>query len=363
MSETFQRFNLNTMSGVFPGTRTMVYQRVRLAPISTSLSDAPMAEVTDDAPAPIQWARVLWYDDPPSCVVELEARGAGSAANTLDEQERRVVRIPDPDQATLAQLLSDALAVAGWRLMACGTCAFWQPVAARTADGLATGRCCWRSEAENVASPLLHSSLIAQSLLALACTHWRDAAKQSPASTAEDDNAPLDAIAPFRKRAEQESDERWTLIGQFRRWLRRSAPPAPDVSTQTWEDRIVERSGVGAGAEPCFACQGRIANLGALVAATPEGDKRTFSVWRCRTCHTYYLNDWIDRWERTESLETEERYYRLTPSEAMEVLAVIDNVVHAEHPARRHERTAQRDWMLAFVGERSLLSHQVRQGR
>ena len=30
-SENRQRFNLATMSGVFPGTRTMVYQRVRLA--------------------------------------------------------------------------------------------------------------------------------------------------------------------------------------------------------------------------------------------------------------------------------------------------------------------------------------------
>jgi hypothetical protein len=96
--------------------------------------------------------------------------------------------------------------------------------------------------------------------------------------------------------------------------------------------------------------------------ATPEGDKQTFSIWRCRTCYTYYLNDWIDRWERTDSLETEERYYRLSPAEALEVLAVIDNVIHAEHPARRHERDAQRDWMLAFLAGHALLSHQIRQG-
>ncbi|MFZ1770248.1 MAG: hypothetical protein WAU00_13675, partial [Caldilinea sp.] len=114
---------------------------------------------------------------------------------------------------------------------------------------------------------------------------------------------------------------------------------------------------------PCFACQGRIANLGALAVATPEGDKQTFSIWRCRTCYTYYLNDWIDRWERTDSLETEERYYRLSPAEALEVLAVIDNIIDAEHPARRHERAAQRDWMLAFLAGQTLLSHQIRQGR
>ena len=91
---------------------------------------------------------------------------------------------------------------------------------------------------------------------------------------------------------------------------------APPCTCGTWEEGLIERSGVGAGTEPCFACQGRIANLGALAVATPEGDKQTFSVWRCRSCYTYYLNDWIDRWERTDSLETEESYYRLCPTEA-----------------------------------------------
>lgn len=86
---------------------------------------------------------------------------------------------------------------------------------------------------------------------------------------------------------------RWTL-----------APAA--VPLPLWEDRIVERSGVGVGTTPCFACQGRIANLGALAVATPEGDKQTFSIWRCRTCYTCYLNDLIDRaGRRTDSLETE----------------------------------------------------------
>jgi hypothetical protein len=137
----------------------------------------------------------------------------------------------------------------------------------------------------------------------------------------------------------------------------------PGIAQASWADRIVERSGVGAGTEPCFACQGRIANLGALAVASPEGDKQTFSVWRCRQCFTYYLNDWIDRWERTDSLETEETYYRLAPQEALEMLAVIDGVVDAEHPARRHERGAERAWMVDFIGAREPLSHQVKQGR
>ena len=75
------------------------------------------------------------------------------------------------------------------------------------------------------------------------------------------------------------------------------------------------------------------------------------------------MNDWVDRWERTDSLETEETYYRLAPREALEILAVIDGVVHAEHPARRHERGAERAWMLQFIGTRPVLSHQIKQGR
>jgi hypothetical protein len=339
MSETFQLFNLATMSGVFPGTRTMVYQRVRLAPLVQA----------DGAPA-TRWARILWYTAPPACIVELEAHTAtGSAAAVL-------VRIEAPEPATLGAVLAQALTAAGWRLVTCGGCAHWRPHSARNLDDLPTGRCTWQRDA---ASP--SSDLTAQSLLALACDRWQAAADTPQPAMADDAIAPT-VVAPIRKRAEQESDERWTLIGQIRRWLRKSAP-TPATPTPTWEERVIERSGVGAGTEPCFACQGRIANLGALAVATPEGDKQTFSVWRCRSCYTYYLNDWIDRWERTDSLETEERYYRLSPAEALELLAVIDDVVHAEHPARRHERNAQRAWMLEFIQGRALLSHQIRQGR
>jgi hypothetical protein len=42
---------------------------------------------------------------------------------------------------------------------------------------------------------------------------------------------------------------------------------------------------------------------------------------------------------------------------------VIDGVVDAEHPARRHEREGERTWMLQFLGERPKLSHQIKLGR
>lgn len=347
MNETFQLFNLETMSGVFPGTRTVVFQRVRLAPV-----DAPPKKLTEAGQPSLQWARLLWYDDPPACVVELEQRATG-----VGDTPSLLVRIPMTVPAKLAQILPEALSACGWRLVGCGSCSHWQSLAVHNPDGLPTGRCRQQIEAQTQ-SPAI---LAAQSMLALPCVHW-NGATPPPVAAIETTESTTD-IAPIRKRAEQESDERWTLTGQVRRWLRRAPAAVVRPAPQSWEERVVERSGVGAGTEPCFACQGRIANLGALAVATPEGDKQTFSIWRCRTCFTYYLNDWIDRWERTDSLETEERYYRLSPSEALEVLAVIDNVVHAEHPAQRHERNAQRDWMLAFVGTRPVLSHQVRQGR
>ena len=336
MSDTYQLFNLATMSGVFPGTRTMVYQRVRLRLLRDEQVTA--------------WARLLWYDDPPSCVVEVEERVDGG-----DVQMTPLLRIPDPGGAGFGSTLREALAAAGWQMLACGSCAHWQPLAAAlTSERLATGACDQRG-AEEEFPPLL----AVQSLLALSCRQWQPGAGQIQTQA----SSPVVEIAPMPKRAERESDERWTLAGQVRRWLGRKEKPAGETASTSWADRVVERSGVGAGTEPCFACQGRIANLGALAVATPEGDKQTFSVWRCRQCYTYYLNDWIDRWERTDNLETEERYYRLSPAEALEVLAVIENVVHAEHPARRHERDAQRQWMLDFLGSRPVLSHQIRQGR
>jgi len=353
MSDSHQRFNLDTMSGVFPGTRTKVYQRVRLAPLAEG---APVAVFA------VRWARLLWYEDPLACVVELEAQATEKATDAPTQPAQVLARIVEIDAATLPHLLAEVLAAAGWRPVTCGVCAFWRPLAALTQDELPTGSCFWRGDASNPSRHQLITQLSAQSMLALACPHWQDAAEpQTNVAQAEEQS--IDTIAPMPKRAEQESDERWTLAGQVRRWLRRQASQPAAPPAQMWEERIVERSGVGAGTEPCFACQGRIANLGALAVATPEGDKQTFSVWRCRACYTYYLNDWIDRWERTDTLETEERYYRLSPDEALEVLAVIDNIVHAEHPARRHERSAQRDWMLAFLGARPLLSHQIRQGR
>ncbi len=145
--------------------------------------------------------------------------------------------------------------------------------------------------------------------------------------------------------------------------VRSERDPQPASNSQSWQEKLVERSGVGAGTEPCFACQGRIANLGSLTVATPEGDKQTYSVWRCRTCYGAYLNSWIDRWERLDNLETDERVYRVAPVKACTFLAVIDGVVGGDHPAGREHRDEQRRWFEAQIKVLDPLSHQIKHGR
>lgn len=162
--------------------------------------------------------------------------------------------------------------------------------------------------------------------------------------------------------AAQLSDSKKRGWARIRLHLRRLLPARRGVSAPLTQ-RLVERSGVGAGTEPCFACQGRIANLAALAVESDEGDKETFSVWRCRVCFTLYLSDWVDRWERLESLETEETIYRLAPAEALEMLALIDSIAGGDHPGQRSERNAPKEWIKNQVRGRTPLSHMVKQGR
>jgi hypothetical protein len=189
----------------------------------------------------------------------------------------------------------------------------------------------------------------------LACAHLQSLDK--PQSIATDAFIESTTHPRVKKSAELDPDR---LPFWPRLWhrIRRHNQP-----TQPWADEIIERSGVGAGTEPCFVCQGRLANLGALAVATPEGDKQTFSVWRCRSCYTTYLNDWTDRWERLENLETEERYFRIAPAEAYAALSIIHATAGAEHPGRRTERNLQRAQILALIEGEEPLSHQIRQGR
>jgi hypothetical protein len=323
------------MSGVFPGTRTQTFQRIQLLAVQSATAKQT------------SWAQVLWYSDPLACVVYLQ--GADGQALTTP-----LLRLAEP-LVDFNQRLQAALLEMGWQLASCGACHFWQPSTVQTSDQLPVGHCQWQGrQGEQAALPPV---LGAQANLALACPHWQHPTKR----LAPDDlSRARSALAPLQKIAE--ISESKLSIG--RRWQRRLwrllRPTAPG---RDWVNRLAERSGVGAGTEACFACQGRIANLGALAVESAEGDKQTFSIWRCRQCYTTYLNNWIDRWERLDTLETEESYYRLAPAEALELLTVIYHVVGGEHPGRRRERNTLRQHFLEFMAQRTALSHQIKQGR
>jgi len=339
-----QLFNLDTMSGVFPGTRTKTFQRLRLQPITGE----------PDQPDQAVWAQVLWYDEPAACVIYLQNRI--SVRNKVYEQREIIplLRIIEPLADDFNQKAQAALRLVGWQVQSCGSCHFWQSNHLSTSDGLPTGLCTLLGAS---AAPAVPVSLATQSNLALACPQWQLAG----ANSGEPHHAPLaEPMGPMRKAAEISESKLPYWVRLRKQLMRLGKPPA---IAQNWDEKLVERSGVGAGTEFCFACHGRIANLGALAVETPEGDKQTFSVWRCRSCYTTYLNDWIDRWERLENLETEEKYYRIAPTEALDLLIVLDNVIGGDHPGRRRERQAERTYILNYLAGRTPLSYQVKQGR
>ncbi len=322
-----QMFNLKTMSGVHPGSRTAIMQRIRLLPLAGNAQ-------------PPQWARLLWYSEPPGCVLYPQAEGSEQWQTTP------LLHLADPTPHHFLSRLRSALAEIGWQPLACGSCQHWHfSPALVNADNISLGYCRW--QIPNTPVEPMPDGLRQQTALALGCPAWEGG---KPSQTALDGEAARQGIS-IQSRG---------LWAQIKDWFHPSTATLPPSQ---WGEKIIERSGVGAGTEPCFACQGRIANLGALTVSTDEDDKRTFSIWRCRRCHTFYLNDWTDRWERLDSLETEERYYRLAPAEAWTILALFEGVVGGEHPGGRHTRNEQRQWLEAFIADRSPLSHQVRQGR
>ena len=326
------------MSGIFPGTRTPVFQRIQIVPV-------------DQPPPGRQWLQLAWYADPPACVAYAMQPG------TAIDDTLPYLHVADPLVGDFNQRLQTALATVQQQLVSCGSCRFWQASALVTQDGLPAGDCGW--QVADPPSETLPPTLALQSALALPCPHWQ-AVSRNPVEGPVAAHVPLRQwLAPMRKVAES-AEIRLTL---WQRWQKRFKARWQAHPRRDWATMFLERSGVGAGTEPCFVCQGRLANLGALTGGTPEDDKQTFSIWRCRHCYTTYLNHWIDRWERLDSLETEERYYRIAPAEAKELLTIRYSVVGGEHPHRRHERQAEQAYFLAFMADRVPISHQIRQGR
>ncbi len=323
----FYLFNTKTMSGIHPGSRTAQAHIVHLQ------SHKGGQDGGQSAPG---WARILWPGEAGDAEVYWLADGRG-----WDEQP--ALRLSGVNGAKPVDEVIGALTATGQTPLVCGTCRWWQPLPdAANPDGIPLGLCSWAEASGSLPA----SGNREQSALALECLHWQ-AGEQ------------MDAV-PVPESVPAEPNGWWA--GLKRRLSgREDRPPAASAGD------IAERSGVGAGTERCLACHGRIANLGALtVAAADEDkidDKRTLSVWRCRLCHTFYLNDWVDRWERLDSLETEESYYRVAPGEALALLALFRQTSGSEHPKERHSRGAQRAQVDAFLVGRPRLLHQIKLGR
>lgn len=322
MTDDFQFFNLETMSGVSPGARSIQFERVHLQPL--------------DQESPIIWARVLWNEEPRACSLHLGASGR--------PDEEPLLSLMEPDPLETPAQLDTALHVHGYTLRACATCRHWRPSGELNDDRLPTGQCGWSGNVEETPPALI--SLITQSGLALDCAHWREAHGPQSPTLPKTTEATLPRAAVIRKQEEAASSTTWK---RFKQRLKRSGKKKKGPTREP----VVEQSGAGAGTEPCLACQGRMANLWSRSVRTQEGDVTTHSIWRCRRCHTLYLNHWVDRWGRLDRLETEESIYRIAPVEAVALLAAIGGG-GSESGAPP---------LIRLISTRPPLSHQVKQGR
>jgi hypothetical protein len=310
-------FNLDSMSGIHPGRRSAVYQRLLIAP-------------RERAESPATWYRLSWDGHAPGPLFHAEGNTLGD-----DLSEFRLA-LSESRQAG-AELVRE-LGRRGWTLHACAACAFWREQPQATPDGIAAGRCAYRPDD---ISPGAAQELLSQSALSLACPQWLAA-----------DNA-----APLPPAGETVSGEPAPPASSL--WRRLVALLfRPQSARRRIAVSVLPAKSTAVGTEPCFVCQGRIARLGSTTFATRQNDNDTFTVWRCHACYTTYLGDWVDRWVRTDSLETEEAFYRIAPAVAADLLAAFE--------ARRAETIdagTLETRLRALVQETEPLSRQVKQGR
>ncbi|MEM7534365.1 MAG: hypothetical protein AAF639_19440 [Chloroflexota bacterium] len=352
-SDPLQPFNTDTMSGITPGTKTRVFYKIQLAAI--------------DMPSASTWGRVSLSDDERVYALHLPE-------TQLDTWKEDALCVLTGDSPIDLTELEGNLPQMGWQLRSCGSCQHWKKEGSLPNEG----RCHYvvqSTEDNNIETPtseaaqsFLTSPFTHQSYLGLACAQWLQ--KDDRTDESHDDT---DCVIDSQEEDSQPEATSVSLKHRIQRRLTRLLRhKKPKTETSDWLARIIENNPVvsetsSAGTEPCLACHGRIVNLGALTvdSITDENvdDKHTLSVWRCRHCHTFYLNSWVDRWERVKSLETEEWYYRLNPAETLAVLTTIHSVQGGAHPAQRDQRTAQRQWFIEFLQDREPLSHQVKHGR
>ena len=148
-----QPFNLATMSGVFPGSRTQIFQRARVLSMAATPTNG--------------WIQLLWDEGngaPRRCKVFLATPGSATPAAPLLE-------LTVSELSQFHPQLAQALQQVGWQLASCGTCQHWRsarpPGAATTESFFPIGRCHWDTDGAKIPR-----SLRQQSPLALQCPHW-----------------------------------------------------------------------------------------------------------------------------------------------------------------------------------------------
>ena len=255
----------------------------------------------------------------------------------LSQQDVTIATVALPPEASFTAIfreLQTQLASQGLDIAGCGACAHWL---APANDADAAGHCAW-GRTDRPAN-----DVSTQTALASPCQQFVPASHEAAAPafvTAPPvvQSAPVAASRPF-----------------WQRW----PPRRPDPLTgNSLEELVVERSGKRPGTIPCLVCPGRMANLGAQRCRTGEGDERTFSAWRCRTCLAYFLNDWTDKWVRTDSLEVVDIYYRLAPQEALVCLIQIEAA-----QLKQQTPAAMQVWFESYLDPRPPARREVRHGR
>lgn len=146
-------------------------------------------------------------------------------------------------------------------------------------------------------------------LLAPDCHHYSyregeaATAKAVPGVAPEESRLPdPETTLPLRTRGEEPKG----LLGTIRRFFAPKKEEAPLIPTG-----IIERPG----GQPCPSCGTRMTNRASIANATPEGDERIFSVWRCPHCYGNYLDDWFEAYVGSKARDAE-RLYVVPPSEA-----------------------------------------------
>lgn len=263
---------------------------------------------------------------------ELEAGQVRHVAAASSEAERRPELFFRRMAATLEQ--EDL-----W-LRTCGTCVHFRRSAHEPAVGSGWSGFCNYTAPESFEKG---SEPGVVSLLAADCHHF-EYRRGEPLAADEllgvaAEVGPLDpeSTLPIRTHA---ASEKGGLLGAIKKLLGGAGEEKPAVPTG-----VIERPG----GQPCPVCGTRMTNRASITNATPEGDERVFSIWRCPNCHTNCLDDWLEAYVGSKARDAE-RLYVVPPSEAD---VAVDKVRQCPRPDVKGCTCVSNQWFEAW-GDRLL---------